>query len=77
MEGAVTVQPFAEPMTDFFDNYFLKLRPETNARNPWFSEYWEDYFKCRLNNSRYTPFNLNYTKVNASDSICIHTLCLY
>ena len=50
MEGSVTVQPYAEPIKGFED-YFLSLTPETNTRNPWFVEYWEDYFKCRMPNS--------------------------
>lgn len=40
VEGAVTVQPLAEEVRGFKD-YFLKLRPSTNTRNPWFAEYWE------------------------------------
>ena len=49
VEGAVTVQPYAEPIKGFED-YFLNLTPEMNARNPWFGEYWEDFFQCRLPN---------------------------
>ena len=44
VEGAVTVQPWAEPIVGFED-YFLGLTPLNNHRNPWFVEYWEDYFK--------------------------------
>ena len=46
VEGAVTVQPFAEPVVGFED-YFLSQIPTNNTRNPWFVEYWEDYFKVR------------------------------
>ncbi len=49
VEGAVTVQPYAEEIKGFED-YFLGLTPETNKRNPWFTEYWEDYFMCRYPN---------------------------
>ncbi|XP_046635504.1 metabotropic glutamate receptor 2-like isoform X2 [Daphnia pulicaria] len=47
VEGAITVQPLVRHL-DGFDTYFKSLRPDTNIRNPWFSEYWQDFFKCRL-----------------------------
>lgn len=62
VEGAVTVQPYAEPIKGF-EEYFLGLTPESNPRNPWFIEYWEDYFRCRVPGSLETPFNQNYTVV--------------
>ena len=46
VEGAVTVQPYAEPVRGFEDT-FLNFTPETNVLNPWFVEYWEDYFQVR------------------------------
>lgn len=62
VEGAVTVQPYAEPIDGFFD-YFLNLTPYNNQRNPWFGEYWEDYHQCRLEGTTATPFNHNYSTV--------------
>lgn len=50
VEGAITVQPYADPL-EGFDEYFLQLRPNSNLDNPWFKEYWEYYFKCRFNES--------------------------
>lgn len=44
VEGAITVQPLVRHL-DGFDSYFKALRPDTNIRNPWFSEYWQDFFK--------------------------------
>ncbi|KAI5625446.1 metabotropic glutamate receptor 5 precursor, partial [Silurus asotus] len=32
----------------WFDDYYLKLRPENNLRNPWFPEFWQHRFQCRL-----------------------------
>ena len=40
VEGAVTVLPQAEEVQGFKE-YFLSLRPDSNDRNPWFTEYWE------------------------------------
>ncbi|CAH1776113.1 unnamed protein product [Owenia fusiformis] len=59
VEGAVTVQPFAQPI-EGFEDYFLNLTPENNQRNPWFIEYWEDYFRCKYKDSLPTPFNAKY-----------------
>lgn len=44
VEGSITVQPLVRNL-DGFDSYFKALRPENNTRNPWFSEYWQDFFK--------------------------------
>ena len=63
----MTVQPYAKDLDGFFD-YFLALTPTTNARNPWFGEYWEDFFQCRLPRQRATPFNQNYSKVSSGGS---------
>jgi hypothetical protein len=67
VEGAVTVQPLAKPVTAF-DEYFLKLRPENNSRNPWFIEYWESYFKCKYPQSPYTPLNEDFV-INCTDNM--------
>ncbi|XP_060068565.1 metabotropic glutamate receptor 6-like [Ylistrum balloti] len=56
VEGAVTVQPLAYEVIGFKD-YFLNLKPETNARNPWFIEYWEQQFRCKYPKSSWTPYN--------------------
>ena len=39
-EGALAIQPLAKSMPGF-DEYFTSLAPDTNARNPWFQEYWQ------------------------------------
>lgn len=52
-DGAITleVQTFNTQLKPFYD-YFLKLNPSNNTRNPWFSEYWEKHFNCTLRNTR-------------------------
>ena len=44
-----------------FTDYFLSLRPASNTRNPWFTEYWEQTFSCRYPGSWGTPFNQHYS----------------
>ena len=45
--GGITVKLKSEEVTSF-DDYFLKLRLQTNTRNPWFPEFWQYRFQCRL-----------------------------
>ncbi|KAE8743652.1 hypothetical protein FOCC_FOCC010796, partial [Frankliniella occidentalis] len=61
VEGTLSVQPQAHPVKGFED-YFLNLTVETNRRNPWFVEFWEDHFHCRYPNSSLTPYNGRYTE---------------
>ncbi|KAL5502551.1 hypothetical protein EMCRGX_G009347 [Ephydatia muelleri] len=35
--------------TTGFDEHFQRLHISNHTDNPWFAEYWEDYFKCSLN----------------------------
>lgn len=44
-----------------FDDYYLKLRLDSNKRNPWFSEFWQYRFQCRL--SGHPQENKNYKKI--------------
>ncbi|XP_055922412.1 metabotropic glutamate receptor isoform X1 [Eupeodes corollae] len=46
-EGSITVELQSELIQDF-DDYMMSLSPQTNTRNPWFEEYWEDTFDCVL-----------------------------
>lgn len=52
VEGTISVTPLHYPLNGFAD-YIRQLRPiESHHRlNPWFKEFWEKYFKCRLVNS--------------------------
>nr|XP_045590887.1 metabotropic glutamate receptor 4-like [Procambarus clarkii] len=60
VEGTLSVQPQANPVRGF-DDYFLSLTVDSNTRNPWFVEYWEDHFRCRYPNSSRTPYNGGYS----------------
>lgn len=46
-EGAITVELQSDNIPGF-DEYMMSLTPETNLRNPWFEQYWEDTFDCIL-----------------------------
>ncbi|KAL6464339.1 hypothetical protein MHYP_G00266560 [Metynnis hypsauchen] len=45
--GAFTIELASYSIREFED-YFTKLTPELNTRNPWFREFWEHKFGCRL-----------------------------
>lgn len=44
---AFTIELASYPIREFED-YFTKLNPYTNTRNPWFKEFWEHRFGCSL-----------------------------
>ncbi|KAL0973448.1 hypothetical protein UPYG_G00203790 [Umbra pygmaea] len=45
--GGITIK-LQSADVKWFDEYYLKLRPENNLRNPWFPEFWQHRFHCRL-----------------------------
>ncbi|XP_066536457.1 metabotropic glutamate receptor 1b [Hoplias malabaricus] len=57
--GGITMKLQSEEVTSF-DNYFLKLRLNTNTRNPWFAEFWQHRFQCRI--PGHPQENRNYKK---------------
>uniref|UniRef100_A0A4W5RP08 Metabotropic glutamate receptor 1 n=1 Tax=Hucho hucho TaxID=62062 RepID=A0A4W5RP08_9TELE len=57
--GGITVKLQSEEVTSF-DDYFLKLRLDTNTRNPWFPEFWQYRFQCRI--PGHPLENMNYMK---------------
>uniref|UniRef100_A0A8C7HFU3 Metabotropic glutamate receptor 1 n=1 Tax=Oncorhynchus kisutch TaxID=8019 RepID=A0A8C7HFU3_ONCKI len=57
--GGITVKLQSEEVTSF-DDYFLKLRLHTNTRNPWFPEFWQYRFQCRI--PGHPLENMNYMK---------------
>uniref|UniRef100_UPI0037E7339E metabotropic glutamate receptor 1 isoform X1 n=1 Tax=Semicossyphus pulcher TaxID=241346 RepID=UPI0037E7339E len=59
-EGGITMKLQSEVVKSF-DDYYLKLRLDRNTRNPWFSEFWQYRFQCRL--PGHPQENKNYKKV--------------
>uniref|UniRef100_A0A672NJ04 Metabotropic glutamate receptor 5 n=1 Tax=Sinocyclocheilus grahami TaxID=75366 RepID=A0A672NJ04_SINGR len=57
--GGITMKLQSEEVTSF-DDYYLKLRLNTNNRNPWFAEFWQHRFQCRL--PGHPQENTNYKK---------------
>lgn len=45
--GGITIKLQSAYVT-WFDDYYLNLQPDTNLRNPWFPEFWQHRFQCRL-----------------------------
>ncbi|CAG03586.1 unnamed protein product, partial [Tetraodon nigroviridis] len=59
-EGGITMKLQSEVVKSF-DDYYLKLRLDTNTRNPWFPEFWQYRFQCRL--PGHPQENKNYKRV--------------
>uniref|UniRef100_A0AAX7U6A0 Metabotropic glutamate receptor 1 n=1 Tax=Astatotilapia calliptera TaxID=8154 RepID=A0AAX7U6A0_ASTCA len=57
--GGITVKLHSEEVSSF-DDYFLRLKLSTNTRNPWFPEFWQYRFQCRL--PGHPQENLNYAR---------------
>lgn len=65
--NVITISPKSVQVKSF-EEYFMKLHPKTNTRNPWFTEYWEKHFDCSLKGTNATvsprkcsdSFELNY-----------------
>lgn len=48
-EGAITIELESRRIVEF-DSYMLGLTVENNDRNPWFRDYWEAVFECKIRN---------------------------
>ncbi|XP_056621095.1 metabotropic glutamate receptor 1 isoform X1 [Triplophysa dalaica] len=59
-DGGITMKLQTEEVQSFND-YFLKLRLDTNTRNPWFAEFWQYRFQCRI--PGHPQENQNYQKI--------------
>ena len=57
--GGLTVKLQSDEVSSF-DEYFMKLKLSTNTRNPWFPEFWQYRFQCRL--PGHPLENLNYAR---------------
>jgi hypothetical protein len=44
VEGAIAIQPLVSHV-EGFDEYFMALTPAHVGENPWFGEFWEEYFQ--------------------------------
>lgn len=66
-DGAITLefQTFDAQLKPFYD-YFSKLNPLNNSRNPWFREFWEKRFDCKLGNDSSPTQHCNDTGSHAS-----------
>lgn len=45
--GSFSIKAYS-PVVEEFNDYFINLNPSNNLRNVWFVEYWEDRFKCYI-----------------------------
>lgn len=72
--GGITMK-LRSPEVKSFDEYFLTLRLDNNSRNPWFSEFWQYRFQCRI--PGHPQENANFKKIckgNIIDSLIFNLL---
>lgn len=71
-EGAITVELTSQDI-DEFNEYMMNLTPRTNKRNPWFREYWEKLFQCKVEDDSHRGYNnghvYNVTEVPCSQHL--------
>ncbi|KPP59995.1 hypothetical protein Z043_122037, partial [Scleropages formosus] len=66
--GGITIK-LQSADVKWFDDYYLRLRPDTNLRDPWFPEFWQHRFQCRLKG--HPQENLQYNRTcTRSDRNC-------
>ncbi|XP_069746984.1 metabotropic glutamate receptor 5b isoform X5 [Narcine bancroftii] len=58
--GGITIK-LQSPDVTWFDDYYLQLRPENHFKNPWFIEFWQHRFQCRLKNQQQENSHYNRT----------------
>lgn len=61
--GSISIR-IHSPYLKSFDDKYLKLDPFENKRNPWFREFWEDKFHCKMPNERITSTTTTTTASN-------------
>ncbi|XP_061818850.1 glutamate receptor, metabotropic 5a [Nerophis lumbriciformis] len=54
--GGLTIKLKSAYVT-WFDDYYLKLKPDSNPRNPWFPEFWQHRFQCKLKGQESAAYN--------------------
>ncbi|XP_056282763.1 metabotropic glutamate receptor 1b [Pseudoliparis swirei] len=62
--GGITVKLQSDEVSSF-DDYFPKLKLSSNTRNPWFPEFWQYRFQCRI--PGHPLENLNYARNCSED----------
>ena len=45
--GSISIR-IHSPKVKSFDDYYFGLDPFENKRNPWFKEFWEEKFHCKI-----------------------------
>ncbi|ESO92203.1 hypothetical protein LOTGIDRAFT_121187, partial [Lottia gigantea] len=71
--GGISVKLYSPRLRDF-DDHYSNLKPYNNSRNPWFKEFWQEKFECRLDAGDDTDYRYNKTcseTVNKRQSVTI------
>ncbi|XP_058814305.1 metabotropic glutamate receptor 1-like [Topomyia yanbarensis] len=66
--GSISIR-IHSPYVKSFDNYYFSLNPFTNKRNPWFQEFWESRFNCRLPVNE-ASLDIRHNAVSGEEKVC-------
>lgn len=64
--GSISIRIHSTYVKTFDDTYFT-LDPFENHRNPWFREFWEDKFHCKMPPQKIKPTTTTTTQSSSTD----------
>lgn len=65
--GSISIR-IHSPSLKSFDDYYFALNPFENHRNPWFREFWEDKFHCKMPLERAPTTTAQSTVIDSSST---------
>lgn len=65
--GSISIR-IHSPYITSFDDYYFGLNPFDNFRNPWFREFWEDKFHCKMPANRPLPMTSTMPSTASDDN---------
>jgi hypothetical protein len=71
--GSISIR-IHSPSIKSFDDYYFSLNPFENLRNPWFKEFWEDKFHCKMPLERIKPTPLSLTSTTEAGEADFNTM---
>jgi subtilase family serine protease len=66
--GSISIRIHSQYMKTF-DEHYLNLNPFKHDENPWFREFWEDKFHCKMPQDKITTTNATESTPDLTDSV--------
>lgn len=65
--GSISIR-IHSPYLHSFDEEYFKLDPFNNSRNPWFREFWEDKFHCKMPLNKFVTTTTTELPITSNDN---------